>query len=131
MNTDIKPIRQQRLKEWFSERPIPREESSYISQLINGRSAFGHRTARRLENDYGMPKGFLDEPFNDESPSPQMANLDFRKLRLLELADELPDPEVDEIIKVMEQKAKFYQDAVKEFLIKRGIDPDSFELKKT
>lgn len=131
MKTDVKPIRQQRLREWFSDRPIPREESSYISQLMTGRTTFGPRAARRLEKDYGMPAGHLDEPYPEEPKPGFSRDFDFRQLKLLELADKLPDSEVDDIIKIMEEKAKEYELRLKEYLIKMGIDPTKIEVKKT
>ncbi|QIU88260.1 hypothetical protein [Yokenella regensburgei] len=134
MKTDLKPIRQQRLKDWFTDKQIPREESSYISQLMTGRTAFGPKAARRLEKDYGMPEGYLDEPFPNSSEEPRATSIrdfDFRQLKLLELADELPDAEVDDIIKLMEEKKRFYDSRFKEYLAKFGIDPAKIELKKT
>ncbi|PXW40605.1 peptidase S24-like protein [Erwinia sp. AG740] len=65
---DIKEIRRTRLKEWFSERTIPEKEKSYISQLLNGKAAFGEKAARRLERDYGMPSGYLDLDKNESIP---------------------------------------------------------------
>lgn len=52
-------IRRRRLAEWFSG-GYPEDEKSYISQLINGKGSFGSKAARRLEEDYKMPKMFLD-----------------------------------------------------------------------
>ncbi len=66
---DMKKIRQARLSEWFKDKTLPTKEKSFISQLINGKSSFGEKAARRLERDYGMPPGFLDrgsEPNQDE-----------------------------------------------------------------
>lgn len=57
-------IRRLRLKEWYSTRSIPESEKSYISQLINGKASFGEKAARRLENDYQMPSGYLDSTDN-------------------------------------------------------------------
>ncbi|WP_237929949.1 hypothetical protein [Buttiauxella sp. S19-1] len=132
MKVDIRPIRQQRLREWFSDKTIPREESSYISQLMSGRTTFGAKAARRLEGTYGMPVGYLDKPYPSEEPEHAATkNFDFRQLKLVELAKELPDAEVDEIIKQMEDKKRFYDERVKEYLAKFGIDPAKIELKKT
>lgn len=58
--------RRLRLKEWFSSREIREDDKSYISQLINGKSSFGENAARRLEQDYGMPEGYLDTNINSE-----------------------------------------------------------------
>jgi transcriptional regulator with XRE-family HTH domain len=57
---ELVAIRRARLKEWFSDRTLPRNEKAYLSQLINGKVVFGDRAARRLEKDYRMPKGHLD-----------------------------------------------------------------------
>lgn len=59
---ELAAIRRARLKEWFSDRTLPRNEKGYLSQLINGKVVFGERAARRLEKDYRMPKGHLDGP---------------------------------------------------------------------
>jgi transcriptional regulator with XRE-family HTH domain len=55
--------RRARLKEWFSDKTLPKKEKSYLSQLIGGKASFGEKAARRLENTYGMPDGHLDAPF--------------------------------------------------------------------
>ena len=52
--------RRLRLKEWFSSREMHEDDKNYISQLINGKSPFGEKAARRLEQDYGMPENYLD-----------------------------------------------------------------------
>lgn len=120
---DIKDIRKQRLTEWFENRPIPREESSYISQLIKGRASFGERAARRLETTYEMPDHYLDEPYDDEEPEQPIGikDMDFRQLKLVELSKALPDSEVDDIILMMEEKKKFYEARVEELFAKYGI----------
>ncbi len=58
---DIVEIRRSRLRAWFSKRTIPPSEKSYLSQLMTGKASFGERAARRLERDYGMGDGFLDQ----------------------------------------------------------------------
>ncbi|MCP5699633.1 hypothetical protein NL355_28600, partial [Klebsiella pneumoniae] len=50
-----KEIRSKRLADWFAERTLPEREKSYLSQLINGKTSFGERAARRIERDYNMP----------------------------------------------------------------------------
>lgn len=52
--------RREKLKEWFANRALPRKEKSTLSQLMRGKEVFGPRVARRLERDYGMPRGYLD-----------------------------------------------------------------------
>jgi hypothetical protein len=70
----IENIRRAKLRLWFTGRSIPPKEKSYISQLLKEGNAFGERTARRLEKDYGMGEGYLDMPENDEQdhrPAPE------------------------------------------------------------
>ncbi len=60
----IQDTRRHNLKLWF-ERPEQRirpKDKSYISQLLNGKTTFGERAARRLEEDYNMVEGALDNP---------------------------------------------------------------------
>jgi transcriptional regulator with XRE-family HTH domain len=58
--TELVLTRQQKLKEWFADKTLPRKEKSTLSQLMRGNETFGPRVARRLERDYGMPRGYLD-----------------------------------------------------------------------
>ncbi|MBH2746405.1 helix-turn-helix transcriptional regulator [Serratia marcescens] len=67
---DMKENRRERLKAWFSEKTIPAKEKSYLSQLMTGKASFGEKAARRLEQSYGMPSGFLDGT-NDEQIAEQ------------------------------------------------------------
>jgi hypothetical protein len=60
-------LRRENLKAWMEGKRIPREEKSYFSQLLNGAAPFGERAARRIENDYGMEKGYLDRPLKEQS----------------------------------------------------------------
>lgn len=57
---ELMAIRRERLKEWFANETLPRKEKSHLSRLIRGNETFGPRIARRLERDYGMPRGHLD-----------------------------------------------------------------------
>lgn len=57
---EVMAIRREKLKEWFAGRTLPRKEKSTLSQLMLGKEVFGPRVARRLERDYGMPRGYLD-----------------------------------------------------------------------
>nr|8C3L_A Chain A, Phage repressor protein CI [Escherichia coli O157:H7]8C3L_C Chain C, Phage repressor protein CI [Escherichia coli O157:H7] len=54
-----KEIRRLRLKEWFKDKTLPPKEKSYLSQLMSGRASFGEKAARRIEQTYGMPEGYL------------------------------------------------------------------------
>lgn len=57
---EIADIRRSQLKKWFAGHAIPDKEKSYISQLINAKSSFGEKAARRLEKTYKMPEKYLD-----------------------------------------------------------------------
>ncbi|GHA66006.1 repressor [Formosimonas limnophila] len=63
----IVALRRQRLKEWFSEKAVPADEKSFVSQLISGKSSFGEKAARRLEEKFGMPNGHLANPTQESS----------------------------------------------------------------
>lgn len=58
---ELMATRREKLKEWFANQTLPRKEKSQLSQLMRGKEVFGPRVARRLEKDYGMPRGYLDE----------------------------------------------------------------------
>jgi len=57
---ELMAIRREKLKEWFANQTLPRKEKSTLSQLMRGNEVFGSRIARRLEREYGMPRGHLD-----------------------------------------------------------------------
>jgi transcriptional regulator with XRE-family HTH domain len=57
---ELMATRREKLKEWFANQTLPRKEKSQLSQLMRGNEVFGPRVARRLERDYGMPRGYLD-----------------------------------------------------------------------
>lgn len=65
----IQEIRRANLRRWAAAHGVPSKEKSYFSQLLGGTS-FGERAARRLEADYGMGSGYLDQagPILDEAP---------------------------------------------------------------
>lgn len=54
---ELMATRWEKLKEWFANQTLPRKEKSQLSQLMRGKEVFGPRVARRLEKDYGMPRG--------------------------------------------------------------------------
>lgn len=60
----IQDTRRHNLELWFKkpEQRIRPKDKSYISQLLNGKTTFGERAARRLEEDYNIPEGALDNP---------------------------------------------------------------------
>ncbi|EPB4339424.1 hypothetical protein QNZ44_003481 [Enterobacter kobei] len=92
---DTKEIRRKRLAAWFSSRTLPEKEKSYLSQLINGKASFGERAARRIERDYGMAPGYLDEePMGEDIRSPRP--FDARHEELLDLFDSLAEWEKEQ-----------------------------------
>ena len=112
---DDKEIRRRRLKEWFADGKYPEKDSSYISQVINGKS-IGEKAARRLERDYGMPEKFLDKPYGDSVTS--SVQLTSKQQRVLDLLDALPDDEVDEFIAKLEERKHFYDRRLQDYLAK-------------
>lgn len=57
----IKQFRINRLNQWIENHPeMKLGYRPYISQLRNGKATFGDRAARNLEQQYGMPDGYLD-----------------------------------------------------------------------
>jgi Peptidase S24-like len=79
----ISDNRRKKLREWFSTRPIPDEEKSYISQLINDKASFGEKAARRLERTYSMPNMFLD--YGNAVEVDLENNLDFPAIKKVKL----------------------------------------------
>lgn len=76
MNKDaLKEIRARNLRQWFSGKTVPHKEKSYISQLMNGKASFGEKSARRLEQDYGMPFYYLDTESNGSNAT-MLGNID-------------------------------------------------------
>lgn len=65
-DSDIEKIRRSNLKRWAENNSIPEKEKSYFSQLINGKTSFGEKAARRLENEYSMGGFFLDKANSKE-----------------------------------------------------------------
>ena len=63
---DIQEIRRANLARWLQTNSAPPKEKSLFSQLKGGGS-FGERVARRLESDYGMGAGYLDQEPDDKS----------------------------------------------------------------
>lgn len=61
-------IRREQLRKWF-EKGLPPKDKSYFSQVINGKASFGEKAVRRVEVEYNMPLGYLD----DEGAKPSVA----------------------------------------------------------
>lgn len=118
---DMKEIRRLRLKEWFAGRKLPQKDSSYISQVINGKN-IGEKAARRLERENGMPDMFLDTPFDIEQE--EKVVLTEQQKKVLRLLDSLPDDEVDEFILKISERVDFYNKRLKQLYGKIITDND-------
>lgn len=101
---DIVDIRRARLGLWFSDKPLPKREKSYLSQLINGVGSFGEKAARRLEEDYRMPPKYLDTPLEDELPPPPV---DAMTAKLLTVWDRLLPGQQAETLADMTEKSVY------------------------
>lgn len=106
------------MKEWFADGKYPDKDSSYISQVINGKS-IGEKAARRLERDYGMPDRFLDKPY--DVPEVNAVELTARQQRVIDLLDALPDDEVDEFIARLQERKAFYDRRLQDYLTKNKL----------
>lgn len=108
---ETKEIRRLRLKEWFKDRTLPPKEKSYLSQLMSGKATFGEKAARRIEQTYGMPGGYLDIEPEDitESPSSRSIALTPNQLELLQIFSAFPDNEQQEIIKELKTKKRLWK----------------------
>lgn len=56
------------------------QDANYINQLCGGFGAFGNRTARKIEEKLGLPRGWMDNPQSDE---PRVENQSGTSLREL------------------------------------------------
>lgn len=123
MNNAITENRRRRLREWFAGKTLPPSEKSYLSQLMTGRSSFGERAARRIERDYGMPQGYLDNGVNVVTTDPGdysgSKKLSAQQQEFLSILDELPSYEVNKLLDEMREKRVFYKAVLTEFLEKR------------
>lgn len=113
---DIREIRRQRLKEWFADKPLPKKEMSYISQLINGKSSFGEKAASRIENEYGMPGGYLSQPYGGQEDTSSLSVSGKQEEKLLRLFRELPDSEKEHMVKLFEEKVSEFNRLFDELL---------------
>ena len=118
---DMKEIRRKRLKEWFSNRSIPEREKSYLSQLMGGKASFGERAARRIEGDYGMTRGYLDTP-PEEEVMPRQQPLTEQQQRLIDLFERLPESEKEPHISSLAAMVENYDKLFEEMLKSRDIN---------
>lgn len=116
-----KEIRSKRLAAWFAERTLPEKEKSYLSQLINGKTSFGERAARRLERDYNMPPGYLDadEEQHGDMPSVLSSMLSADEVELIKCFRGFPDSEKKVVLLEFQTKFKKYNQLFAELLASR------------
>jgi hypothetical protein len=113
----VEQTRRTWLKQWFASRTLPVKEKSYLSQLINGKTPFGERAARRLEKDYGMPNMHLDTPLDAEFALPRSSPIPNDNAELLEAWAYLLPAEKAAIMEQIRPMAS-HNKAVLEHLIK-------------
>lgn len=112
-------IRRKQLKAWFADKSLPEKEKSYLSQLINGKSSFGERAARRIESDYGMPEGYLDyEGDKSDTPSQDLI-LTAEELQLVRYFRGFPDSARKETLLEFETRFEKYNQLFHELLASR------------
>jgi phage repressor protein C with HTH and peptisase S24 domain len=104
-------LRRENLRKWTAQHGTPSEERSYFSQLINGSSSFGEKSARRLERDYRMGDMYLDSPTNSgtsEQPlttPPPAPRVDTKKSHVSAVHPD--DTPLDDFVYVPESKIEF------------------------
>ena len=64
---DVINNRRERLRLHFEGQALPKEEKSYLSQILRGKKSCGEKAARRLETVYGIEKGLLDKPLQSNA----------------------------------------------------------------
>lgn len=112
-------VRRMQLKAWFADKSLPEKEKSYLSQLINGKSSFGERAARRIENDYGMPSGYLDEDGEQGDKRPNEVVLTSDELQLIKFYRSFPDSTKKEMLIEFESMYEKFNKLFKELLASR------------
>lgn len=117
----ISDIRRERLKQWFAGKTLPAKDKSYLSQLMGGKSSFGEKAARRLEKDYGMGVGYLDQPLAQDasetesffSSSPRRSRYETASPRYQKAADkllELPEQALNHLEPILDDLSRLYAD---------------------
>jgi len=61
---DAADVRRENLRQWVKTHGVPQKEKSLFSQLVSDKTnaSFGEKVARRLESQYKMGVGYLDQP---------------------------------------------------------------------
>lgn len=112
-------IRRRRLKAWFADKALPEKEKSYLSQLINGKSSFGERAARRIEHDYNMPSGYLDVDDDHPDKAQNELVLTADETKLIKFFRGFPDSAKREMLIEFESKFDKFNELFKELLASR------------
>lgn len=100
--TTIQDTRRHNLKLWLK-RPDQRirpKDKSYISQLLNGKTTFGERAARRLEEDYNMVEGALDDPNGEIFNTTSLSRSELDKLNQNYLTNSLEYSKVNKLLEI-------------------------------
>lgn len=100
---ELNDHRASRLKEWFADE-FPEKEKNTLSNLVSGELPFTDKTARRIEQDYGMPAHYLDSGF----PTHQTSKLSDKDSELLFYFHKLPHESRDEFLEKIKEKAEFF-----------------------
>ena len=100
---ELNTHRSTRLKEWFKEE-FPDKDKIAFQDLISGSLPFTDKTARRIENDYGMPYLYLDSGFSAN----QTSKLTTQDGELLFYFHKLPNESKEEFLNAIKDKADFF-----------------------
>lgn len=113
-------IRRKQLKAWFADKSLPEKEKSYLSQLINGKTSFGERAARRIERDYGMRPGYLDTDEDNPDAGRNDTALMIDELELIMHYRAFPDSEKKAVLREFKTKHEKYNALFQELLASRN-----------
>lgn len=108
-NVNVTDIRRERLRAWFANRTLPPREKSYLSQLMGGKSSFGEKAARRLEQTYGMPPMYIDTPADGTTPAQPLPAFTPDQLMIATVWPHLPQEKKDELLEQMASDRERYK----------------------
>lgn len=80
--SELKEIRIENLKKFFEDKTLPTKDKSLLSQLMSGKASFGEKVSRRLEEDYGMGRYYLDSTPNSPIGSDDDQQIRFERLNI-------------------------------------------------
>ncbi|HIH5645509.1 helix-turn-helix domain-containing protein [Serratia marcescens] len=113
---ELNAHRAKRLADWFSEPGFPEEEAGFFEDLVNGKAAFTDKTARRIEQDYGLPFNHLDAGNSSVSPT----KLNDEDKELLFYFHKLTSKSKQEFLENVKKQADFYDSMFEELKKMRG-----------